>query len=191
VTGRAIFLNGASGAGKTTLARAIQEISDVPFLYTGIDSQFAMVPPKWGSRGSLETEGFRYVPGQADGHRLVRIEYGSAGEKMLAAMHQATGALVAAGADVIIDEMLLKPELMTSWQRVLRGVGVLFVAVDCPLEVLEVREVGRRNPPGLARGHLPTVHAHTQPYDMRVDTSVTTTDDAASAIMRLASRSWG
>ncbi|MEV1042213.1 hypothetical protein AB0J01_37190, partial [Streptomyces sp. NPDC050204] len=36
--GHVIFLNGTSSAGKTTLARAIQEESDEPYLYWGIDT---------------------------------------------------------------------------------------------------------------------------------------------------------
>ncbi|MEU3014629.1 phosphotransferase-like protein [Nocardia asteroides] len=45
---RVIFLNGTSSAGKTTLARAIQDESEVPFVYWGIDTLFGLVPPKWG-----------------------------------------------------------------------------------------------------------------------------------------------
>ncbi|GAB2778123.1 hypothetical protein GCM10027199_61630 [Amycolatopsis magusensis] len=46
--GRVIFLNGTSSAGKTTLARAIQDESDTPFVYWGIDTLFSLVPPNWG-----------------------------------------------------------------------------------------------------------------------------------------------
>jgi len=45
---RVIFLNRTSSSGKTTLARAIQDESDIPFVYRGIDTLFGSVPPNWG-----------------------------------------------------------------------------------------------------------------------------------------------
>ncbi|WP_249358683.1 chloramphenicol phosphotransferase CPT family protein [Nocardia cyriacigeorgica] len=38
---RVILLNGTSSAGKTTLARAIQDESDISFVYWRIDTLFA------------------------------------------------------------------------------------------------------------------------------------------------------
>jgi chloramphenicol 3-O-phosphotransferase len=40
---RVVFLNGTSSSGKTTLARAIQDESDIPFVYWGIDTLFGLV----------------------------------------------------------------------------------------------------------------------------------------------------
>ncbi|MEO3887013.1 hypothetical protein [Nonomuraea sp. B5E05] len=60
---------------------------------------------------------------------------------------------------------------------------VLLVGVMCPLEVAEQREAGRRNPPGLARGHFRTVHDHGVAYDMTVDTSTGTPADLAKAVL--------
>ncbi len=39
-----IFLNGCSSAGKTTIARAIQHLSEKPWLLIGIDTFFQMMP---------------------------------------------------------------------------------------------------------------------------------------------------
>jgi chloramphenicol 3-O-phosphotransferase len=46
--GRVIFLNGTSSAGKTTLARAVQDESETPVVHWGIDTMFSLVPPNWG-----------------------------------------------------------------------------------------------------------------------------------------------
>ncbi len=35
--GNIILLNGTSSAGKTTIAQAIQEVMEAPYLHTGID----------------------------------------------------------------------------------------------------------------------------------------------------------
>jgi chloramphenicol 3-O phosphotransferase len=183
--GQVILLNGTSSAGKTTLARAIQEISPVPYLYTGIDSQFAMVPEKWGGGrgGPLSVEGFRYNGSEEDDDPAVTMIAGPVGLSMLRAMHRATAVLCAEGFNVVIDEMLLARELLTSWRNALRGMAVLFVAVECPLPVLEERERRRRQPHGLARGQLDVVHAHGWPYDMRIDTSTAEADELAADLL--------
>ena len=167
------------------MARAIQEVSPVPYLYTGIDSQFAMVPEKWGGgrAGPLSLEGFRYDVSELDGHREVRIIAGPVGLSMLRAMHRATAALCGEGFNVVIDEMLLAPELLSSWRDALRGTAVLFVAVECPLAELEKRERGRRPPQGLARGQLGIVHTHGWPYDLHVDTSTAEADELAAGVL--------
>lgn len=82
-----------------------------------------------------------------------------------------------------IDEMLLAPELLASWRQALCDNEVLFVAVECPLTVLEERERRRRTPRGLARGHFHTVHAHGRPYDLRVDTSTAEADVLARQVL--------
>ena len=183
--GRVILLNGTSSAGKTTLARAIQEVSPAPYLYTGIDSQFVMVPAKWGGGrgGPLSAEGFRYNVSQLDGHPVVSIIAGPVGLSMLRAMHRATAVLSAEGHNVVIDEMLLAPDLLTSWRDALRGTDVLFAAVNCPLPILEERERHRGQPHGLARGHLRTVHAHGCSYDMQIDTSTAQANELAGEVL--------
>ncbi|MEU9890644.1 hypothetical protein [Sphaerisporangium sp. NPDC051011] len=74
--GRVIFLNGTSSSGKTTLARAIQDESDTPIVYWGIDTLFHLVPPNWGGGrdGPLSRDGFWYDrTAHEDGHPLVVI----------------------------------------------------------------------------------------------------------------------
>ena len=52
-TGRVILLVGTSSAGKTTLARVIQEVADDRFLLQSLDGLFAGVPRRMPS--SLST----------------------------------------------------------------------------------------------------------------------------------------
>ncbi len=185
--GMVIFLNGTSGAGKTTLAAAIQEASDVPYLHAGFDAYFAMVPPKWGGGrgGPLSAEGFRYETStDTDGRPRTVITYGDVGRRMLFAMHRSAAALTSAGTNVIIDEMLLSEEMLDDWLRVLEGIDVLFVGVHCDLKVLEQREAVREHGvPGLARGHLDLVHAH-KVYDLEVDTTRASASHLAGIVLR-------
>jgi chloramphenicol 3-O phosphotransferase len=187
VSGRVIFLNGTSSAGKTTLAPAIQEESPEPYLHLGIDSIFAMVPTKWGGGqgGPLSWDGFRYDRSEhdEDGTPLVSIRYGPVGREILLAAYRSTAVLPQLGQKIIIDEMLLAPELMQVWTESLAGLDVLYVGVYCALSQLEERERARGNPPGLARGHLHTVHAHNVPYDLTVDTTSTAPTKVAKQVL--------
>jgi chloramphenicol 3-O phosphotransferase len=188
--GRVIFLNGTSSSGKTTLARAIQDESPTPFVHWGIDTLFGLVPPNWGGGrdGPLSREGFWYDRSSGD---TVVIRYGQVGRRMLRSACIAAAAFARGGDDVVIDEMLLSPDIMTDWKFALGGLRVLMVRVTCPLEVAEERERARSHPLGLARGHFRTVHEHDVRYDMTVDTtSGTPADLARAALPRAWSKSY-
>lgn len=187
--GRVVFLNGTSSAGKTSLAQAIQEESDTPFVYWGIDTLFQLVPPKWGGGldGPLSRVGFWYdrTGTDEDGTPFVVVRHGPVGRRMLESGCVAAAAFARGGDDVVIDEMLLTPDLLPVWRKALDGLDVLWVGVMCPLAVVEEREATRpRGVKGLGRGHLRTVHGHGARYDMTVDTSTGTPAELARAVLR-------
>ncbi|MFC9440798.1 AAA family ATPase [Nocardia sp. NPDC057030] len=188
VPSRVIFLNGTSSSGKTTLARSIQDESDVPFVYWGIDTLFDLVPPNWGGGrdGPSSRAGFWYdrTGRAADGHPLLVIRYGEVGQRMLRSACAAAAAFAHGGDHLVIDEMLLAPDLLPMWLTALAGLDVRLVAVTCPLAVAERREQARGNEPGLARGHFHSVHAHHIAYDMTVDTTTDTPANLAKAVLR-------
>jgi chloramphenicol 3-O-phosphotransferase len=105
---RVIFLNGTSSSGKTTLARAIQDESDIPFVYWGIDTLFGSVPPNWGGGrdGPLSRDGFWYdrTGRDAGGHPIVVIRYGQVGRRMLHSSCAAAAAFAHGGDHLVIDE---------------------------------------------------------------------------------------
>lgn len=186
--GRVILLNGTSSSGKTTLARAIQDESDTPFVYWGIDTLFGLIPPNWGGGrdGPLSRDGFWYdrTRNAEDGHPIVVIRYGPVGRRMLHSACVAAAVFAHGGDNLVIDEMLLTPDLLPVWMAALTGLDVQLVAVTCPLEVAERREQGRRNPAGLARGHFHTVHDHGYTYDTIVDTTTGTPATLARTVLR-------
>jgi chloramphenicol 3-O phosphotransferase len=58
-----IFLNGCSSAGKTSLVKEIQNLSDEFWLTFGIDSIIDAMPDKyWGEKGEKVAEGFNLYP---------------------------------------------------------------------------------------------------------------------------------
>ncbi len=187
---RVIFLNGTSSAGKTTLARAIQDESDVPFVYWGIDTLFGLVPPDWGGGrdGPLSRDGFWYdrTGHDADGHPMTVIRYGHVGYRMLRSACAAAAEFARGGDHLVIDEMLLSADLLPMWLDALAGLDVQLVGVTCLLAVAEQRELARGSGKkiGLARGHLRTVHDHGYRYDTIVDTTTATPVELAGVILR-------
>ncbi|MGW5382120.1 chloramphenicol phosphotransferase CPT family protein [Nocardia sp. NPDC003963] len=185
---RVIFLNGTSSAGKTTLARAVQDESDTPFVYWGIDTLFGLVPPNWGGGrdGPRSREGFWYDRTGHDraGRPLVVIRYGPTGRRMLRSACTAAAAFARGGDHLVVDEMLLTPDLLPIWLDALAGLDIQLVRVICPLAVAEQRERDRGHPIGLARGHLRTVHDHGRPYDTMVDTTTGSPAELARAVLR-------
>jgi chloramphenicol 3-O phosphotransferase len=185
---RVIFLNGTSSSGKTTLARAIQDESDIPFVYWGIDTLFGSVPPNWGGGrdGPLNRDGFWYdrTGRDAGGHPIVVIRYGQVGRRMLHSSCAAAAAFAHGGDHLVIDEMLLSPDLLPIWMNALAGLDIQLVCVTCPLAVAEQRELTRGNEIGLARGHFHTVHYHGYTYDTIVDTTQGTPAELARAVLR-------
>lgn len=180
--GRVILLNGTSSAGKTTLARAIQDESDTPFVYWGIDTLFNLVPPNWGGHGPHTRDGFWYDRTRGDSSVVIR--YGDVGRRMLRSAQTAAAAFAHGGDNLVIDEMLLTPDLLPRWMDALSGLDVLLVCVTCPLAVAEQRERDRPQTPGLARGHYRMVHDHGTTYDMTIDSTTGTPAELARTVLR-------
>ncbi|MFT7841197.1 chloramphenicol phosphotransferase [Saccharothrix sp. BKS2] len=191
--GRVVLLNGTSSAGKTTLARAIQDESGTPFVHWGIDTLFGLVPPNRGGGrdGPLSRDGFWYdrTGSDADGRPSVVIHCGGFGRRVLRSAQLAAAAFARGGDDLVVDELLPAPDLLSGWAAALSGLEVLLVSVTCPLAVAERRERERSNPVGPARGHFGAVHDHGVPYDLTVDTTSGTPAEPARTVLAALDRS--
>ena len=159
-------------------------MSDEPYMLLGLDTCFAMVPPRWagGPEGPMRHLGFAYeVLPTDDGHPMTKITYGEIGARMMAGFHRAAIELVRAGNSIIIDEMLLDQRVRDDWLEVLKPWQPFLVGVHCADEELARRETARGNRPGLARWSAR--HAHDgMRYDITVDTTRTGSDAAAATI---------
>jgi chloramphenicol 3-O phosphotransferase len=179
-----VFVNGASCAGKTSLGRALQDLTGQPMLLLGLDTMFATVPDRWagGSDGEFRHRGFAYqrLPDD-DGRPMLAITYGDDGRRMMAGWHRAVAALLTAGNAVIVDEMLLGVEVRDNWLRVLAAWRPLYVGLDCADDELARREQARGNRPGLARWSARHAHQGMR-YDLRVDTTATGPAAAATLV---------
>lgn len=184
-----ILLVGPSCAGKSTLARAIQDESAEPYLVQALDGLFAAVPEAWGGSGRRTGEGFRYdwTRPPSEGDRGVRrIAHGPVGWRMLMGFHRAVAAFAAAGVNVVVDDMLLDEAVLEDWAAALEAVPTLLVSVTAPRETLLQREAERtlHPTPGLVAGHF-DLHAAI-PSDLRIDTSTMTPPQAAREVLQRA-----
>lgn len=180
-----IFLNGASSSGKTTLGRALQDLLDEPYLLMGLDTCFAMVPARWagGQMGAHREQGFQYVDEPDDNGKPVSgISYGPIGLRMLEGFHRAVREFVQAGNSVVVDEMMLGPEVRDDWFVTLAGLDVVSVGVRCDLDELERREDARSGRAGLARWSEKRVHEG-MVYDLWVDTTCRAAEACADEIV--------
>ena len=189
--GRIIVLNGASSAGKSTIARELQRLLPNPHLFAGIDSFTPMLRPEghmamdWRERTNENSGGaqaaVRWVfPAKPD--EPVKIEFGEAGHRLMRGMHRALAALAMAGNDVIFEHVLLYQEWRDDLVEALDGLEAYLVGIQCSLDVIEERERARADRiVGQARGHYEAVHAGVT-YDVEVDTSIGTPRAAAKRI---------
>jgi chloramphenicol 3-O phosphotransferase len=127
--------------------------------------------------------GFGWVTHADNQGQWFDIVVGPLGTRILSATYHAIAALAHDGLNLIVDEVLLFPDMLRHYLEVLDGFDVLFVGVRCPLATLETRERLRGDRAvGQARGHHARVHAH-QLYDVEVDTAVLSPMDCAGAIV--------
>src|SRR6266487_5848584 len=183
--GNIIFLNGTSSSGKTSIAKALQEIMEGYYIHTGIDHFLDAAPDKIHASSDginpSTAEGFLWVRSNGD-NRVSELRVGPAALRLWAGMHAAAAALAATGNDVIIDDVIFDSRVLQEAVNTLYTFNILFVGVRCPFEIAEGREQARGNrTQGLVQAHYDLVHAHGI-YDLEVDTSTLTPMECAKQI---------
>src|SRR3954462_2856529 len=67
VPGRVALLHGTSSSGKTTVARAVQALSQESWLRLGIDAFWTAIDERWLEHGPRASEGFLWRAGGGGG----------------------------------------------------------------------------------------------------------------------------
>lgn len=165
MTARIVILNGVGSSGKSSIAKALQEITTTPFLHVSMDVFCEMLPPGYFDH----PDGFRFITGMEDGRPSVAIETGSVGARLMDGMRHAIAALAERGNDLIVDDVMLGDE-PAEYRRLLAPYRVHWVGIFASLDVLEERERSRGDRLiGLARWQYGRVHAG-KSYDLEIDT---------------------
>jgi chloramphenicol 3-O phosphotransferase len=156
-----IVLNGGSSSGKSSIARALQEVLARTWLAFGVDDLVEALP----GRGEDPRSGLVFEP---NGTITVKPEF----RALEAAWYAGLASMARAGARLILDEVLLDG---AAGQQRLRaafeGLDVLWVGVHCDPAVAATREASRPDRAGgMAVAQAVSVHAG-MAYDVDVDTS--------------------
>jgi chloramphenicol 3-O phosphotransferase len=170
MAGTIVYLNGVSSAGKTSIGRALQDALDEPFLLLGVDTFLQMLPRRTFGSGWL-------MPAPEGGVRPTERMRQRVRPPMLATL-----AALAPQFDLIVDDVIPDAQTLEFTIDALAPFNVLFVRVECALEVAERRERERGDRTiGIARGLAPIVHAHGL-YDLTVDSAAASPAECASII---------
>ena len=117
--GKAIFLNGTSSSGKTTIASALQQTLAEPYLHLSVDAFLHQCP-----EAVLR-----------DDQRLCQeLPF------LLAGFNSSCAAIVRAGNNIIVDHVLQEPSWLLPCVTLYQGLEVVFIAVRCSLEEVDRRE---------------------------------------------------
>lgn len=182
MTGRIIILNGAPRSGKSSIATAIQSHLPGHWIHLGVDAQNRMLP-----QDLLPGIGLRPGGERPDLEPMVT--------RLYAGLYGAIAAHAEQGLDVVADlghhDFYSQPlGILAASARRMAGLGVLFVGVRCPIEVIMARRnadpqgglyVGGPDIPAPVQRWQDAVH---DPgiYDLEVDTGSMTPEQCADAI---------
>jgi chloramphenicol 3-O phosphotransferase len=190
--GRVVILNGASSAGKSTIAerfRAARAAKGDWWLLIAVDDFYSRMPPQWFSGGDhvgpFSHEGIRFEP--SPNGLVVRL--GDVGRQLFAAYHRTVAVWARAGFNVLVDEVAVDEECVIDWRDALAGLRVTWVAIRCDPDVAEARERARGDRvEGLARGLSAIVHMFA-PYDFELDTTESSADRVSAQLASIVAAS--
>jgi chloramphenicol 3-O phosphotransferase len=148
--GNIILINGASSAGKSTLALALQTALDEPFWHYSIDH--------------LRTAGVlpmnRILAGEFD--------WASMRPAFFEGFHHSIAAFAGAGNNLIVEHIVETEAWMNRLLDLLLPFDVFFIGLHCPLPELLRREAGRNDKSRAeAQADFEAVHNHCQ-YDLEL-----------------------
>ncbi len=177
---KAIFLHGTGSIGKTSIAKALQECLDEPYLHVGFDLFVPMMPAPYVLEGRRAQEGIRFKNDES-GKPVFQI--GPVGKHFLSGITHAISALAKQGNNIIIDEILVD-EKYKEYLQALEFCSHVHVGLYASIEIIEKREKERGDRlPGQARPDYEKVHIGKK-YDIKIDTGIQSPQECADLIKR-------
>ena len=176
-SGIILYLNGTSSAGKSSLAKALQEVLEEPYLHIGID----MLLNAWTRRYlGVEAPNEHGVQWHVDEQgRIQRVVFGAYAQSVAHGLHVMAGALAREGNNVIVDDVMFAQEMVVHCANSLKNFRAYFIGVRCQRDVALQREQDRGDRfLGLVDTHFDVVHQHGI-YDLEIDTSHETPQQCA------------
>ena len=169
--GKIILINGASSAGKSNLARLLQQKVPESFLHWSFDHL----------RESDALPRARIRNGELDWARMRPAVFEG--------FHGCLPAFAKAGVNLIVDHIIEQEQWLAELVELLAPFDVFCVGVHCPLPELERRERQRGDRrPGEARRDFHAVHRFTE-YDLAIDATQPNEGNVARLITAWQARS--
>jgi chloramphenicol 3-O phosphotransferase len=190
-----ILLSGSSSVGKTSVARAIQQTSNLPYVLIGIDMFIESLPQQYWDRATSVQEirsdelaklGFHYAKPGEDGNNYdcPDVRFGTVAQRVMDGMHQCIGLLAELGNKVIVDHVFLEEQWYHDLMNCLKGRDVLKVKLFCAKEELEKREKARGDRMiGTAWTWQNKVHWDIN-YDLEIDTTKMPSEEIAALVLK-------
>ena len=173
-----LILNGVGSVGKTSTARAFQEIAAASFLHVSMDAFLDMLPAAMFGH----PDGLTFTATQDQGSPLVAIGGGPVLERAMRGMRHAAAAMAAQGNNLIVDDVMIEAGQDREYRSLLSGCDTRIVGLFAPLDVLEARERRRGDREiGLARWQYGRVHRGVA-YDLEIDTAASSPSRNAQLI---------
>ncbi len=132
-----ILLNGPGSSGKSSIAKALQELSSDLWLTFGVDTFIEMIPPN-----KMDFY-LKFIPGENERGPLVAVESQAEARKLFDLMPSFAELLASAGNNLIIDEVLFTEESLQLYREKLKNHQVYFVRIFCDFKTLQEREILR------------------------------------------------
>ena len=184
---RLFLLDGPSSSGKTSIARALQELCNRQVIHLVLDTAIAMMPHAFTGAGVHADRGYRLVAGEDGVGAITRFIPGDLACKLDGQLAKFAAALVADGFDVVFDQVVIDDATMARLLAPLDMTTTYVVAVECDLQTLTAREQHRDDwAIGLARDQHRRVHGSNRLCDVTVNSGRCSAGDAAAEILAYA-----
>jgi len=179
-----ILLNGTSSAGKTTVARVLQEKHPGVLLLYGVDTMVQTVFPAKCDFPPFDEQAIKLIISEVDGRPQAKLEVSSYMYPVYEAAIRFYKMLSEQGYNLIVDEVLFDANRVTPYFEILAGETVYFIAVKPEKEVVVRREKARGDRiSGLAEGLYDEVYNPLFTYDLILDTGKLTPNESAELIL--------
>lgn len=187
-----IIINGPSSAGKSTLAKALQEAYPQPIFLHSIDDRvlrglgYRYVTRNLDSLSHQKPDWFfRVSQPDSSGHLSTAIQDGPLANKLHADMAMALGLLHQQGWSILLDELLGDRTAFGHYAKAFSGINsVYLIYLSCDLVTNEARELARGNRwIGLARGTREATLEGVPHYDLVLDSSEDMPDLLAKKVL--------
>jgi chloramphenicol 3-O phosphotransferase len=172
VKGKLIVLNGGSSSGKTSVARAFQELTPECWMHLGIDLFWYGIPQSQLDLQHVRPEYYTWdVVVEADGLQWFSVTPGPLLDKAMHARYRAIRVYLEEGMNVIADDLIWKRDWLVDFLRIFEGYEVWMVGIHVSDDKGIGREAERYNRvPGTNRGSARAAHADAE-YDFELDST--------------------